>query len=526
MVAIVGRPNVGKSTLVNRIVGRREAIVEEQPGRHPRPQGGRGRVGRPSRSARRHRRLVPGGSDLDAKVSRQTEQAIREADVVLFVVDATIGVTDEDSRVAGSCAAARGTVLLVANKVDDADREAHDLGLLPLGLGDPLRSARCTAGAPATCSTVVELLPARAAEPTRGRRASGPDEGRAVFAVAIVGRPNVGKSTLFNRLIGDERAVVHDLPGTTRDTIDTVVETDDGPLRFIDTAGHAPQGAVDEGTEYYSLVRALQAVDRRRRRPARDRRHRGRHRAGPAPRRAGRRRRLPDRRAAQQVGLLDAEERADVTYQVARRLHFLGEAPVLKICALTRQGRAQAAAGARRGASRRTTGGCPTRQVNEVIRAAQQAAARPRTAGRVLYATQGAADPPTFTLFANRGCRRPTCATSSAGSARRSTSGPPRSSSGSVGGRSAARPCPRTSPPSSSATRRSVARLVYEFWCAHGHGPNLRRGARATGLDRRTIVQAYKELQLGIICVVDQDSQNCNLLKFQPFSSFPSQVEV
>ena len=121
-------------------------------------------------------------------------------------------------------------------------------------------------------------------------------------AVAIVGRPNVGKSTLFNRLIGDERSVVHDMPGTTRDTIDTVVETEDGPVRFVDTAGMRRKSPIDEGTEYYSLVRALQAIDRADVAAARHRRHRGRHPPGPAPGRAHRRRRLPGRDRAQQVG--------------------------------------------------------------------------------------------------------------------------------------------------------------------------------------------------------------------------------
>ncbi len=220
------------------------------------------------------------------------------------------------------------------------------------------------------------------------------------FTVAIVGRPNVGKSTLFNRLVGEERAVVHDSPGTTRDTIDTVVDTPDGPVRFIDTAGMRRKSRIDEGTEYYSLVRALQAIDR----------------ADVAVLVIDATEGVThqDQRLAERVDaagcpivillnkweLLDAEQRADVTWQVSDKLHFLAESPVLKGSALTGKGvhKLLPALEASIDAYRRRV---PTRRVNEVVQAAQQAQPAPAGA-RVLYATQGATDPPTFTLFTNR----------------------------------------------------------------------------------------------------------------------------
>jgi GTP-binding protein len=168
-------------------------------------------------------------------------------------------------------------------------------------------------------------------------------------AVAIVGRPNVGKSTLFNRLIGEDRSVVHDLPGTTRDSIDTVVDTVEGPIRFVDTAGMRRRSRIDEGTEYYSLVRALRAVD---------------------------------------------------MANLARRLHFVGDAPVLKLSALTGKG-VHKLLPVLADAIERYHRRVPTRAVNDVIAEAQQRQPAPNGI-RILYALQGAADPPTFTLFANR----------------------------------------------------------------------------------------------------------------------------
>jgi GTP-binding protein len=407
LVAIVGRPNVGKSTLLNRVVGRRAAIVEEQPGVT------RDRKELDANWRGRDFRLVDtggwtvGGDTLDRKVSQQSERAIAEADVVLFVVDVTTGVTEEDSQAAAMLRRSGKPVLLVANKVDDRAQEPQVWELVALGLGDPLPvSALHGRGSGDLLDTVVAVLPDEPAPedgtplPYSGAGSEVDDGDDDVVAVAIVGRPNVGKSTLFNRMIGDERAVVHDQPGTTRDTIDTVVETDIGRIRFVDTAGMRRRSRIAEGTEYYSLVRALEAVDQ----------------AEVAflvidatEGVTGQDQRLAERIDAagcpivvllNKWELLDAEARADVRWQVGDKLRFVGEAPVLPISALTGKGvhKLLSAVDAGLEAYRRRV---PTRRVNEVIHEAQQAQPAPHGV-RVLYATQGATDPPTFTLFANR----------------------------------------------------------------------------------------------------------------------------
>ena len=396
VVAVVGRPNVGKSTLFNRIVGHRAAIVEEKPGVT------RDRKEVPAEWQGREFRLVdtggwmPGGDALDAKVSAQSEKAISDADAVLFLVDVTVGITEEDSRVANLLRRNGRPVLLVTNKVDDTNREAATWEFVRLGLGDPYPvSALHGRGTGDLLDDLIAVLP----EPPEVEDVPE-QEGDKVFSVAIVGRPNVGKSTLFNRLIGDDRSVVHDMPGTTRDTVDTVVDTPDGPVRFVDTAGMRRRSKIDVGTEYYSLVRALQAID------------------------------LADvallvidatigvtsqdQRLAERIDaagcpvvvlinkweLLGAEAHDDLKYQISQRLHFIGDSPVLTISALTGKGVHKllpALAGTIDDYHRRV----PTRKVNQVLRAAQAAQPAPHGA-RVLYATQGAVDPPTFTLFANK----------------------------------------------------------------------------------------------------------------------------
>ncbi len=395
-VAIVGRPNVGKSTLMNRILGRREAIVEERPGvTRDRKEVEASWQGREFTLVDTGGWIADGDS-LDEKVSRQSERAIADADAVLFVVDATVGVTEDDARVATLLRSSTAPVVLVANKVDDRVHEASIWELMSLGLGEPIPvSALHGRGAGDLLDRLVAALPD-----------DEPDEvveeepGERIVGVTLVGRPNVGKSTLFNRLTGEDRAVIHDRPGTTRDTVDTVVETATGPVRFIDTAGMRRKARIDEQTEYYSLVRALKAVDT----------------ADVA---------LlvidatlgvthQDQRLAERVDaagcpivvllnkwdLCDAEQREDAMIQVGDKLHFVGEAPVLRISALSGKNVQRLWPALEETiADYRTR--IPTRRVNDVVRAAQ--AAHPAPAGvRVLYATQGATDPPTFTLFANR----------------------------------------------------------------------------------------------------------------------------
>ena len=400
VVAVVGRPNVGKSTLVNRVVGYRETIVEERPG-----------VTRDRKSVQAEwlgRRFTlfdtggwsAAGDALDAKVSAQSEQAVRQADAVLFVVDVTVGVTSDDEDVARMLHAAGRPVLVVANKVDHP-RQADDMWeLLGLGFGSPHPvSALHGRGTGDLLDALVAALDAAAAAASAAAGAAADTVGEAL-SVVLVGRPNAGKSTLFNRIIGEERSVVHDLPGTTRDTVDTLVHTDSGPVRFIDTAGMRRRGRIDSGTEYYSVVRALKAVD------AAD--------VALLVVDASVGVTHQDQRLAERVDaagcpivillnkwdLLGTEARLSVGADVERRLGFLGSPTVLRTSAVSGKGTARLWPALEAAAAAYRTR-IPTRQVNEVVRAAQSAQPAPGGA-RILYATQGATDPPTFTLFTNR----------------------------------------------------------------------------------------------------------------------------
>jgi GTP-binding protein len=393
VVAVAGRPNVGKSTLVNRITGQRDAIVEERPGvTRDRKVLEADWAGRQFALVDTGGWLARGGS-LDAKVSAQAETAISEADLVLLVVDATVGVTTEDEAVAALLRRAGRPVLVVANKVDGDNREPDAWDFMRLGLGEPFAvSALHGRNTGDLLDAVVSRLPPPA--PSRDETAEP-----AVPGVAIVGRPNVGKSTLFNRLIGDERSIVHDEPGTTRDTVDTVVETSEGPMRFVDTAGLRRKSRIDDGPEYFGLVRALRAIDE----------------ADAAlfviDATAGVTHQ--DQRLAERVDaagspvvivlnkweLLDAERRASVVVDVEDRLGFLAYAPVLKVSARTGLG-VHRLLPALREAIEAYHRRVPTRELNTFVQRAQ--AEHPSPGGRVLYAVQGATDPPTFTLFATR----------------------------------------------------------------------------------------------------------------------------
>ncbi|MGH9004833.1 MAG: ribosome biogenesis GTPase Der, partial [Acidimicrobiia bacterium] len=289
------------------------------------------------------------------------------------------------------------------------NRESDVWDFTRLGLGQPLAiSALHGRRSGELLDAIVDALPEPPEEAGgeadgAGEVAAGNEEA-APFSVAIVGRPNVGKSTLFNRLVGEERAVVHDAPGTTRDTIDTVVDTGEGRLRFIDTAGMRRKSRIDEGTEYYGLVRALQAIDHADGAlMVIDATHGVTH---------------QDQRLAERIDaagcatvivlnkwdLLDADAREDALAQVADRLAFLAYAPVLKTSALTGRNVTRllpALFQAQAEYHRRV----PTRALNEVLAKAQAAHPAPQDKGhrpRVLYATQGATDPPTFTLFTTR----------------------------------------------------------------------------------------------------------------------------
>jgi GTP-binding protein len=399
VVSVIGRPNVGKSTLFNRIIGRREAIVEERSGVT------RDRKTLEAEWSGNSFLLVdtggwmPSGTDLDEKVSAQSEKAMYDSDLLLMLVDATTGITEEDSRIASLLRRIDTNVLLVVNKVDHSGRDLDVWNFMGLGLGEPFAvSALHSRHTGDLLDRIVEMLPSEADDEDVLSSLEIEDDG--VPGVAIVGRPNVGKSTLFNRMIGDERSVVHDMPGTTRDAIDTVVDTDLGPVRFIDTAGMRRKARVDDDTEYYSNLRALRALDK----------------ADVALLviDASEGVTAQDQRLAERVDgagcpivvlmnkweVLDQEQKDEVMYQVGQRLHFLGESPILRISARTGQG-VHRLIPALEAAINAYETRVPTRKVNEVIQLAQSAQPGPHGA-RVLYATQGAAQPPTFTLFSNK----------------------------------------------------------------------------------------------------------------------------
>ena len=256
IVAIVGRPNVGKSTLFNRLIGRRLAIVEDLPGTT------RDRLYADVEWRGRTYTLVdtggllagPAGS-IEANVYEQVHQAIAEADVVVFVVDATTGSTVADQDVAEVLRRSRKPIVLVANKADNERRELDAVGFYELGLGDPVPvSAFHATGTGDLLDEIDALLPPAVEEPSP----SGDDRLR----VALIGRPNVGKSMLVNALLGQERVVVSEIPGTTRDAIDTLLTFGDRQLVLIDTAGIRRPGRVERGIEKYSVLRSLRAVSR------------------------------------------------------------------------------------------------------------------------------------------------------------------------------------------------------------------------------------------------------------------------
>lgn len=400
-VVIVGRPNVGKSTLLNRIIGRREAIVEEKPGvTRDRKEVDAEWQGRKFTLVDTGGWLAK-GSELEGKVSRQSESALEDADVVLFVLDAMVGITDEDHQMARHLRGVDVPLLVVANKVDVEQHMSGVWDLVSLGLGTPYPvSSVHGRGMGDLLDELMDVMPDESEFADGDETGDEVDEGPRVFSIALVGRPNVGKSTLFNRLIGEERSVVHDMPGTTRDTVDTVIETTQGPIRFLDTAGMRRRSRIDEDTEYYSVVRALKSVDTAdvalliidasEGITQQDQRLAERVDA------AG----CPIVVVLNKVELLSTDRKEDLSQQLLRKLSFLPGVAVHRISALSGKG-VEKLLPSLGHALDAYQSRMPTRKVNDVIRSAQ--AAHPAPGGaRVLYATQGATDPPTFTLFANR----------------------------------------------------------------------------------------------------------------------------
>ena len=392
-VAVVGRPNVGKSTLVNRLLGRRAAITEAVPGVT------RDRVPYETEWDGRHFELVdtggwePRASGLAARVVDQAERAVAEANLVLLVVDATVGVTEEDAAVAARLRRAGIPVLLVANKVDGPEQELATGALWSLGLGEPQPvSSLHGRGSGDLLDAVVELLGAERST------AEEPD----LPALAIVGRPNVGKSSLLNRLVGAEVAIVDETPGTTRDTVDSVVVHDDRRYRVVDTAGMRRSFARAEGADYFALVRSLEAVDR----------------ADVAllvlegPTGVAEQDQKVAARAveagcglvilANKWDLIDEEARRRFQGDLSHRLWFVDWAPLLRVSALTGRsvdkiwGRVATVLAER---ARRV----PTATLNQWLAAATGRTPPPPSKGRpvkIRYVTQAKVAPPEFVFFA------------------------------------------------------------------------------------------------------------------------------
>ena len=406
-IAVVGRPNVGKSTLVNRLVGRREAIVEEQPGVT------RDRTTHAAEWRGRELTVVDTGGwlpgwaadarPLAAAVSAQAERATETADLVLFVVDATVGVTEEDAAVAAWLRAEGLPVLLVANKADllgdPRHADAEIAAFYSLGLGDPVPvSALHGRGSGDLLDRVMDRLQAAGAFAREPRPADAP-------GIALIGRPNVGKSSLFNRLVGEERAVVDEQPGTTRDAVDTVVRVDDRAYRFVDTAGLRRRARVRSGgqaTEFYSTVRTRQALDA----------------ASVAllVLDAGEPVGEQDQKLAREIldagralvlvlnkwDLVGEDRRHQVERERDRLLSFVGFAPLVRTSAVTGRGLNRLLPAVDR-VLEQWLQRIPTARLNEWLVDAVAATAPPMQSGRHIrlrYVTQVAVGPPRFRLFA------------------------------------------------------------------------------------------------------------------------------
>ena len=391
-VAVVGRPNVGKSTLVNRILGRRAAITQETPGVT------RDRVTYRADWAGRRFELVdtggwePKATGLQASVVAQAERAMADADLVLFVVDATVGVTEEDAAVAARLRRGRVPVILVANKVDSAAAEPQVADLWSLGLGEPLPvSSLHGRGAGDLLDEVVERL---------GTAAAADDEPQ-VPALAIVGRPNVGKSSLLNRLAGQDLAIVDPTPGTTRDTVDSIVERAGRSYRLVDTAGMRRSFQQAEGADYFAFVRSLEAVDR----------------ADvallvlEAPLGVAEQDQKVAVRAveagcglvllANKWDLMDDEARHQFGVDLERKLYFVEWAPMLRVSARTGRGVEKVWGLVDRVLAERSRR-IPTAALNQWLERATERTPPPPVRGRpvkVRYATQARVDPPEAVLF-------------------------------------------------------------------------------------------------------------------------------
>ncbi|MGH2363614.1 MAG: ribosome biogenesis GTPase Der [Chloroflexota bacterium] len=396
LVALVGRPNVGKSTLFNRLIGSQMAIVEDVPGTT------RDRIyGDADWAGRTYTLVDTGGIATDSAdgftsmIEEQARQAMDEADVIVFLVDARSGVNQADADVAEQLRRSNKPVVLTANKADNQARQLQANEFWGLGLGDPLAiSATHGLGIGDLLDVVAAHFPAEADE-------DAPD----AVKVAIVGRPNVGKSSLLNALLGEERSIVSEIPGTTRDAIDTLLEVDGHRFVLIDTAGIRRRGRVDRGIEKYSVIRALRAIDRSdvaclvvdatEMLTAQDV-----HIAGFI--------RDATKGAVVVVNKWDLVPKTDktmeqYTQEVKRALNFMSYAPLVFISAKNGQ-RVDRVPGLVLQIKQQREQRISTSQVNELVADAVRRHQPPSSHGRALkiyYATQAAANPPTFIFFVN-----------------------------------------------------------------------------------------------------------------------------
>lgn len=396
IVAIVGRPNVGKSTLFNRLVGKRLAITDEVPGTT------RDRLYAEADWGGVNFILVDTGGlelvsndDLIAQVRAQAQTAIAEADVILFLVDVKDGLTAGDEEVARVLRRSAKPVLLAVNKGDSQVRREAAVEFYALGLGElyPISALHGTG----TGDLLDQVVAAFPVEEER-------EELEAV-KIAIVGRPNVGKSSLLNKILGQERAIVHEAPGTTRDAIDTQMEWEGEPVVLIDTAGIRRKGRIQRGVEKYSVLRALRAINRAdvvllltdavEGATAQDA-----HIAGYILEEA--------KSVVVVVNKWDLVEKDTYTMQayvqhICTALRFLDYVPVLFVSALTGQRVDQVLPTALRVQEARMIR-IPTAELNRIVQEAVARHAPPSKAGkrlRLYYATQAAVDPPTFVFFVN-----------------------------------------------------------------------------------------------------------------------------
>ncbi|MBA3364016.1 MAG: ribosome biogenesis GTPase Der [Actinomycetota bacterium] len=394
-IAVVGRQNVGKSTLVNRLFGKREAIAHDDPGvtrdriELEATWNGR-RFGLVDTAGYLHR-----AKGVEALAGRQAIRAMDEADVVLLVVDVASGITEEDAQLARRLRRATSPVLVVVNKTDSRHEEVDVPAFHSLGLGEPIAvSAQHGRGVGELLDRLVDLLPdAPKADEGDGEAAEeAPEEPR----FALVGRPNVGKSSLFNRLVGEERAVVFEEAGTTRDSVDALVEWPGaGTIRFVDTAGMRRAIRV-QGVEYYSFVRAGEAIDRAD--------------AVAVLFDATEGLTAEDEKIAFRVleagkALLLVANKWDLVEdkdrhfkQLTENARMLGRATVVRSSAVRGQGVARIPE-LLVDLRRRWSGRAPTSRVNEVLQEAQGAQPPPRSSGTLHYAAQVATRPPSFVVF-------------------------------------------------------------------------------------------------------------------------------